>query len=129
IGMYNGTVHTVSPDTLNDNGTSITSTWETVETNLGMPTAYKTVYKASLRYVDKTAGTVVNVAISNDGGANWTGASKSVGTGDGKTKTRSFWFNESGEYFKFKVEMSSTDEEFQIIGLDVDFEPGGMTVE
>jgi hypothetical protein len=127
--MYDGTVHTVSPDTLSDNGTSITSIWETVETNLGMPTAYKTVYKASLRYVDKTAGTLVNVAISNDGGANWTGSFKSVGTGDGKTKTRSFWFNESGEYFKFKVEMSSTDEEFQIIGLDIDFEPGGMTVE
>lgn len=129
MGMYDGTVHTVSGDYLSDNGTSITSTWETIETNLGLPTAYKTVYKVTLRYVDKSASTPIAVMLSNDGGVSWQGTSKSVGTADGKTHTRSYWFNESGEYFKFKVECASTDKEFQVIGLDVEFEPGGETVE
>ncbi len=129
VGMYDGTVHAVSDDYLSDNGTGITSIWETIETNLGIPTVYKTVYKASLRYVDKTASTPVSVNISNDGGLTWTGASKTVGTADQKTHTKSFFFVKSGEYFKFKVELASTDKEFKIIGLDIDFAVNGDTVE
>lgn len=129
IGMDDGTVHAVSPDYLSDNGTDITSIWETIETHLGMPTLYKTVYRVVLRYVDKTASTPIAVVLSKDGGASWIGASKTVGTGDGKTHTRSYWFNESSEYFKFKVECASDDKEFQVIGLDVEFEPCGGTVE
>lgn len=130
IGMYDGTVHAISPDTLSDNGTSITSIWETIETNLGIPSVYKTVYTSALRYVDKTATTPVSVSISNDGGATWSGSAKSVGTGDGKTHTKKFfWTGISGEYFKFKVELASTNKEFQIIGLDVDFLVDGDTLD
>ncbi len=126
--MSNGQVHTTSPSYFSDNGTSIASIWETIETHLGMPTTYKTVYRATLRYVDKASSTPIAVMMSNDGGESWIGASRASGTGDGKTHTASFWFNESGEYFKFKVEIATTSHEFQVIGLDIEFEPGGEIV-
>lgn len=128
--MYNGQAHEVSADYLSDNGTGITSIWETIETNLGMPSTFKTVYRAALRYVDKTSDTPISVSVSNDGGVSWMPSSKTVGDGDGKTKTKLYFFRDmSGENFKFKIESASTAKEFQIIGLDIDFEPGGDTVD
>jgi hypothetical protein len=129
IGMYDGTVHATRSGYLSDNTTSITSIWETVETNLGMPDKFKTVHRANLKYVDKTATTAVNVSISNDGGQTWAAAQKSVGTGDERTHSKFFWYLMTGEYFKFKVELASADKEFQIIALDIDFIPCGEVIE
>jgi hypothetical protein len=129
IGMYSGTAHTTRSSYLSDNGTSITSIWETVETNLGMPNKFKTVHRTNLKYVDESATTQVSVSISNDGGQTWTAANKTVGTGDGKTHSKFFWYVMTGEYFKFKVELASADKEFKVIGLDIDFLPCGEVIE
>jgi hypothetical protein len=129
IGMYNGTVHATRSSYLSDNTTSITSIWETIETDLGMPNKFKTVHRANLKFVDKSSTTPVSVSISNDGGLTWTGASKSVGTGNDRTDSKWFYYNMSGEYFKFKVELASADKEFQIIALDIDFLPCGEVIE
>lgn len=128
IGFDDGTVHKLSEDYLSDNGATITSEWETIETDLELPGTYKTVYRCQLRYVDKSASAPLYVQISIDGGQTWAGATKTCGTGDGKTKSQWFWFVESGEYFKFKIGSSSADKDFRIIGLDIDFLPCGLTV-
>jgi hypothetical protein len=129
IGMYDGTVHATRSSYLSDNTASITSIWETVETDLGMPNKFKTVQRTNLKYVDKDANTPVSVSISNDGGQTWTSAYKTVGTGDGRTHSKFFWYTMSGEYFKFKVELASADKDFQIIALDIDFLPCGEVIE
>jgi hypothetical protein len=129
IGMYNGTVHATRSSYLSDNTASITSIWETVETDLGMPNKFKTVQRTNLKYVDKDANTPVSVSISNDGGQTWTSAYKTIGTGDGRTHSKFFWYTMSGEYFKFKVELASADKGFQIIALDIDFLPCGEVIE
>jgi hypothetical protein len=129
IGMYNGTVHATRSSYLSDNTASITSIWETVETDLGMPNKFKTVHRANLKYVDKSASMLVSVSVSIDGGQTWTPAQKTVGTGDEKTSSKWFYYNMTGEYFKFKVELASADKEFQIIALDIDFLPCGEVIE
>jgi hypothetical protein len=129
IGMSDGTVHGTDSSVKSDNGTAITSIWETMETDLGVPGVFKTVHRANLKYVDKSADTLVSVSISNDGGQTWTAASKSIGTGDGKTASKFFWYVMTGEFFKFKIELSSDDADFQITGLDIDFQPCGEVIE
>jgi hypothetical protein len=129
LGMYDGTVHATRQSYLSDNTTSITSIWETIETDLGMPNRFKTVHRSNLKYVDKSASMLVSVSVSIDGGQTWTPAQKTVGTGDEKTSSKWFYYNMTGEYFKFKVELASADKEFQIIALDVDFLPCGEVIE
>jgi hypothetical protein len=129
MGTDDGVVYTYDPSYLSDNGQTIISTWETIETDLGMPDTFKTVYKASLKYVDKSSALPISVDISNDGGVTWTGAFKTVGTGNKRTKSKDFWYVMSGEFLKFRVQTSSTDKNFQIIGLDIDFLPCGESME
>ncbi|MCK9597903.1 MAG: hypothetical protein M0R06_02610 [Sphaerochaeta sp.] len=128
-GSDEGVVYLYDPAYEGDGSDTITAKWETPETDLGLPDQFKTVYRASLKYVDKASSTPISVSISTNGGATWTGLSKEIGTGDGKTHTKDYHFVTSGEYFKFKVEYASATKKFQIIGLDVDFEPCGPAME
>jgi hypothetical protein len=129
LGMSDGTVHGTDSDLKSDNGASITSTWETVETDLGVADTYKTVHKVSVKYVDKSANLSMAVSISNDGGKTWTSSTHTVGTGDGRTHSKIFWFIKTGQFFKFKIELASADDTFQIIGMDVDFLQCGEVIE
>jgi hypothetical protein len=129
IGTDDGSVHTYDPSYYSDNGTTIVSTWETVETDLGIQDTFKTVYRVSLKYIDHSSSINISVDASHDGGQTWVGAFKSVGTGDKRTHSKDYWFVITGEFLKFRVQTSSTDKHFQIIGMDVDFLPCGEAME
>lgn len=129
LGMEDKTVHLTDSSLLSDNGTAIVSAWETIETDLGMPDRFKTVHRASLKYVDMGVSTPMFLSVSNDGGRTWVTSTYFVGAGDGKTKSKFFGFVMTGKFFKFKIESSSTDKAFQIIGLDIDFQPCGEVIE
>lgn len=90
---------------------------------------WKTIDKVQLIYLDKITSTPVTIYISNDGGVTWTSRTRTLGTGNGKTKTADFFFMDkeviTGKYFNFKIECSSATKTFEWLGLEVTFIPRG----
>jgi len=122
LGSDDGKVYKYHPDYLGDNSVAIPSIWQSKCTDFAdqLPQyldSYKTLYKVRLEYVDLSADVNVTIYISTDGGVNWTSQMKTLGTGDGKTKNADFYFIETGQFFDFKVEHSSSDKEFKWISL------------
>jgi len=85
----------------------------------------KTIRKFRLIYEDIDASTPITAYISNDGGANWSASSATVGTGDGRVKTQDFYFMNSecvtGLTFTFKLDCLSTAKAFLWLAFEIDF--------
>jgi len=86
---------------------------------------WKTINKITLFYEDLTANTPVTIHVSPDGGVNWMSKSRSIGTGDGKSKTADFFFR-TEEYctaqdFVVRVECAAFNGTFFWTGLKVNY--------
>jgi len=90
---------------------------------------WKTVDKVQLTYRDIDADTPVTIYLSDDGGENWVSASRTIGTGDKRTKTADFWFLDeeriTAQFFTFKIECDSSDKSFEWNALSVYYTPRG----
>jgi hypothetical protein len=122
-----GEVYEYSDKFKGDAGLPISASWESKQTDFGdqdrgVADKAKYINYVRLYYEDKTASTTVSFSISNDGGVTWVTKTKSIGTGDGKSKAVDFWFRKTGHHFKFKIEHGSTDKEFLWAGFHVDVE-------
>ena len=130
FGDFSGKIYHESEEYGSDAGTAINAYWLSKETDfadidgdaLGR---FKTVYKARLFYVDKTAGQSVAVSISTDGGTTWTDSGRNVGTGDDTVKSADFFFIKTGDVFQFKVNHDADSGKFQWINLEVFYSIGG----
>ena len=130
LGGFDGKIYHENGGYDSDDGTAIDSIWLSKETDFSDidPEAlgkFKTVYKARLFYVDKTAGTTVTFSVSNDGGITWTGIGRNMGTGDGTTKSIEFFFIKTGDVFQFKLEHNATEGKFQWLNFEVLYSIGG----
>lgn len=86
----------------------------------------KTWDRINLKYKDLTTNTVIHCTISIDGGASWIPTNPvTVGTGDNTIKTTCFDFHETSEYLIIKIQHNSTNKDFRIIELQVEFTPRG----
>jgi len=90
---------------------------------------WKTVDKVQLTYRDRDADTPITIYVSDDGGVTWVYTSRTIGTGDGKTKTADFWFLDkeqiTSQFFTFKIECDSNDTTFEWNALSVYYTPRG----
>jgi len=90
---------------------------------------WKTIDKVQLTYRDLDADTPVTVYVSDDGGVNWVSTSRTIGTGDKKTKTADFYFMDeeriTSQFFTFKIECDSLNKTFEWNALSVYYEPRG----
>ncbi len=134
VGSSNGKVYEYSASYKSDAGTSISARWESKDTDFAdqsieISDRFKTIEFVRLHYIDKTSSATVSVLVSTDGGATWTPQTKSIGTGDGKGKTKDFHFITTGQIFRFAVENASTSDEFQFAGLEVFYSIGGSYFE
>ena len=113
-----------------DAGTAITARWESKDTDFADQSTensdkFKTVEFVRLHYIDKSAGARISIKVSTDGGASWTTKTKSIGTGDSKGKTKDFHFIITGQIFRFAIESISVTDDFQWVGLEIFYNPGG----
>ena len=83
----------------------------------------KTVDRVQLEYVDEDSATPVSVSLSVDGGQTWAGtASRSIGTGSGRTRVADFWFLPvTGKMFRIKIESTSSTNQFTWTGAYVHY--------
>jgi len=130
LGDFSGKIYYESDEYGSDNGTAINAYWLSKETDFSdvdeeAMSKFKTVYKARLFYVDKTAGTAVIVSVSNDGGTTWTSVGRNIGTGDGTTKSIEFFFIKTGDTFQFKIDHNDTEGKFQWLNMEVFYSVGG----
>ena len=130
LGDFSGKFYYENEAYGSDNGTAINAYWLSKETDFSdvdedAISRFKTVYKARLFYVDKTAGTAVIVSVSNDGGTTWTSVGRNIGTGDGTTKSVEFFFIKTGDTFQFKIEHNATEGKFQWLNFEVSYSIGG----
>ena len=130
LGSSTGVVYDYSPDYLSDDGVAVGAIWQSKQTDLAdqvpeMADQWKNLWKVRLVYVDKTASTNVTVYVSADGGESWSSRMKSLGTGDGTTKSADFYFILPFEFLDVKVEHASDANEFQWAGLYVYWTPAG----
>ena len=130
FGGFDGKIYHESEGYESDNGTAIGAIWYSKVTDFSDidPEAisrFKTVYKARLFYVDKTAGTEVTFSVSNDGGTTWTPVSRNIGTGDGTTKSIEFFFIKTGDVFQFRIEHNATEGKFQWLNFEAFYSLGG----
>jgi hypothetical protein len=130
VATADGKVYEYSGFYKSDGGTAITAQWESKETDFAEQDIqnsdkFKTVEFVRLHYMDKSAGALIDVRVSTDGGANWTTETKNIGTGSNKGKTKDFHFTKTGQIFKFSVRSVSTSDEFQWAGLEVFYSIGG----
>ncbi len=130
VATADGKVYEYSGYYKSDGGTAITAQWESKETDFAEQDIqnsdkFKTVKFIRLHYMDKSAGALIDVRLSTDGGANWTTNTKNIGTGSNKGKTKDFYFVKTGQIFKFSVRSVSTSDEFQWVGLEVFYKLGG----
>ena len=130
FGDFSGNIYYENEAYGSDNGTAINAYWLSKETDFSdidedAISRFKTVYKARLFYVDRTAGTAVIVSVSNDGGTTWTSAGRNIGTGDDTTKSIEFFFIKTGDTFQFKVDHNDTTGKFQWLNLEVFYSVGG----
>ena len=129
-GSSDGKIYEYSADSLSDAGTNILAYWQSKRLDFADQYVedidkFKTVYKVQLKYVDLTADTPITVYVSGDGGVTWEYVYKAIGTGNEKTKTADFHFMLNAEMFTIKVESSSTDKKFQLLGIYVYYSPCG----
>ena len=134
VATADGKVYEYSGFYKSDGGTAITAQWESKDTDFAEQDIqnsdkFKTVEFVRLHYMDKSAGALIDVRISTDGGANWTTKTKNIGTGDNKGKTKDFYFVETGQIFRFSVRSVSTSDEFQWAGIEVFYNIGGTYFE
>lgn len=134
-GTEAGVSHCFDPGYKSDNGVSILSMWRSKvidfgELRMDLSAKWKTIYRISIQYVDLVTETPVIVSISTNGGSTWTSSTTTyVGTGSLATSNKDFHFTGiCGQYFDVKIEYPSTDKTFQLISMDVYFEPYGEVV-
>ena len=130
LGTAAGGIYEYSGFYKSDAGTAITAQWESKDTDFADQSIensdkFKTVEFVRLHYIDKSAGALIDVRVSTDGGASWTTKTKNIGTGDNKGKTKDFYFVKTGQIFRFAVRSVSTSDEFQWAGLEVFYNVGG----
>ena len=130
LGDFSGNIYYENEVYGSDNGTAINAYWLSKETDFSdvdedAISRFKTVYKARLFYVDRTAGTAVIVSASNDGGTTWTSVGRNIGTGDGTTKSVEFFFIKTGDVFQFKIDHNDTEGKFQWLNMEVFYSVGG----
>ena len=130
VATADGKVYEYSGYYKSDGGTAITAQWESKDTDFAEQDIqnsdkFKTVEFVRLHFMDKSAGALIDVRVSTDGGASWTTKTKNIGTGDNKGKTKDFHFIKSGQIFRFSVRSVSTSDEFQWAGLEVFYSIGG----
>jgi hypothetical protein len=128
-GLSSGEVCLTSEDYQGDKGEVITATWISKVTDFsdqfpGWADKYKCVYSIKLIYEDLEA-TSITMFISGDGGNTWESSNSSVGSGDGKTKAKEFFFMKHGQYFQFKIIHASSSKSFKWLGLEVEIEEAG----
>jgi len=104
--------------------------WESKDTDFAEQSIeyadkFKTVEFVRLHFIDKSAGALIDVKVSTDGGATWTTETKTIGTGDNKGKTKDFHFPKTGQIFRFAVRSVSTSDDFQWTGLEAFYTVGG----
>ena len=131
LGGDDGAVYEFSKDYTGDAGTEIASQWVSKNTDFSdqdpeCVDKWKTVHAVKLYYIDESSSTEFSVALSKDDGTNWIDTSgtvsKSCGTGTGEIQTKTWWFQESAQFFKFRVIHGSSDKSFRIIGIEPEFE-------
>ena len=130
VATADGKVYEYSGFYKSDGGTAITAQWESKETDFAdqhieNSDKFKTVEFVRLHYIDKSAGALIAIRVSTDGGASWTTKTKNIGTGNNKGKTKDFYFVKTGQIFRFAVRSVSTSDEFQWTGLEIFYTFGG----
>lgn len=130
LGTATGGIYEYGGSYKSDGGTAITAQWESKDTDFAEQSIenadkFKTVEFVRLHFIDKSAGALINVKVSTDGGANWTTETKTIGTGDNKGKTKDFHFPKTGQIFRFAVRSVSTSDDFQWTGLEAFYTVGG----
>jgi hypothetical protein len=127
IGDSTGELYIYGPAYTSDNGDSIASiwtskTWDGSEQGVELSGNWKTIYKITHYYSDKSSATPVEFSISDDGGTTWDSQTKYVGTGTGKIDSTDYHVLSTGQFFQFRVTWTSTDKTFQFLGFNVVYE-------
>lgn len=130
VATADGKVYEYSGFYKSDGGTAITAQWESKDTDFAdqhieNSDKFKTVEFVRLHFIDKSAGALIDVRVSTDGGATWTTKTKNIGTGNNKGKTKDFYFVETGQIFRFAVRSVSTSDDFQWTGIEIFYNIGG----
>ena len=130
VATADGKVYEYSGYYKSDGGTAITARWESKDTDFAdqdieSSDKFKTTEFIRLHYIDKSAGALITLEVSVDGGATWTTKTKNIGTGDNKGKTVDFFIIKSGQIFRFAIKSASTSDEFQWVGLEAFYSVGG----
>lgn len=129
LGTATGAVHQYGSAYHGDNGTAISSRWESKEITFDDQAPQyigkmKTVDRIWLRYMDRDTATF-NVSLSTDKGATWTTVSRSLGTGANTAKEANFDFRKTGRMFRIRVEEASSNKDFHWTDMDVEWYPAG----
>ena len=123
-----------SNDYKHDNDQLINSYWRSkrldfTDQDKSKLSQWKTIDKVQLTYVDRDSDTPVTIYVSSDGGENWVSHTRTIGTGDDRTKTVDFYFMDkesiTGHMFTFKIESTSSDKHFEWNSLTVWYEARG----
>jgi len=129
IGSNNGKLFLYSLETHSDNGNTIPAWWESKDNDFDdqypqFIGKYKYLHTVKLRYIDLGEHSVT-VSISTNGGTTWVDNIKTIGTGSGapKEKTFNFWLH--GRTFMVRVAHASADKDFQWVDLELEFDPAG----
>lgn len=134
LGGFDGNVYQEAEGYTSDNGVAIHAYWISKDTDFSdfdedSLSRFKTVYKARLFYLDKSAGQNITLSISNDGGTTWTVTGRNVGTGDNTVKSTDFFFIITGDVFQVKIEHNDTTGKFQWLNLELFYTVGGQYFE
>lgn len=129
-GSSDGKIYEYSSGSQSDAGTNILAYWQSKRLDFADQypediDKFKTVYKIQLKYVDLVSDTPITVYVSGDGGVTWEYESQTLGNGDEKTKTANFHFLINAEMFTIKIESSSDDKKFQLLGTYIYYSPCG----
>jgi len=130
MATADGKIYEYSDFYKSDGGTAITAWWKSKDTDFGDQSIenadkFKTVEFVRLHYVDKSAGALISIKLSTDGGLTWTTETKTIGNGDQKSKFEDFHFVKTSNMFTVCIENISTSDDFQWTGLEVFYDVGG----
>lgn len=117
-------VYLFSKEYYGDNGSTITSFWESKKLDFELPAIKKTLSRVRLSYYDYGTHDIT-VGISLDEGLTWNYQTKTVGTGSRTIKQVFFDWWLTSENFKIKLLHSSSDRRFAWIQMEVEFEIRG----
>jgi hypothetical protein len=134
LGDNTGKVYYFDDAYKSDNGESIVCYWKTkdldfTDSDQEAISRFKTIYTVKVIYRDLSANTPINLYVSTNGGTTWTAYTRTVGSGDETAKYAMFYMIQHGERFVFKIECASTSVDFQLTGLEVEYEPAGEYAE